>query len=345
MGRFRKIIEDTLNKADNPFVIRLISSCGTTNNLLEGGLILPNGQIIKVFTESTISYYDLVSKVYSAVSSLNDNSELLEQFDLDIEDNNIIKYSIGHDFQPNFIALPSIMITDQQKAILQYIINALPEDQNISVMSDEDLLKDVTATKGMNIETVLDQLISEQLDEGEQKVFDKDSGYNVSEDELVIFDKLKEKYPNIKMSVTDDRFINPETHRHFQIDFYDPDTDTAFNLNKHIKHGRRKYDAADPNCQADVKWLQNKDGEFYAKILHTWRDLDPLKREVAKQNGLKFIEWFNMDEFNRWYENPSLTYKEYKYAPDSMQYDRDEYFAQKARGRDIYGLDSEDSKN
>ena len=150
MGRFRKIIEDTLNKADNPFVIRLISSCGTTNNLLEGGLILPDGQIIKVFTESTISYYDLVSKVYSAVSSLNDNSELLEQFDLDIEDNNIIKYSIGHDFQPNFIALPSIMVTDQQKAILQYIINALPEDQDISVMSDEDLLKDVTATKGLN---------------------------------------------------------------------------------------------------------------------------------------------------------------------------------------------------
>lgn len=345
MGRFRKIIEDTINKVDNPFIIRLISTCGTTNNLLEGGLILPDGQLIRVFTESTISYYDLVSKVYSAVSSLNDNEDLIEQFDIDLIDNSIIKYSIGHDFQPNFITLPSIQITDVQKQILQQILNILPEDKDISVMTEEDLLQEVTAVKGSSIEKVLDTLLSKQLDEGEQKVFDKDSGYNVSEDELVIFDKLKEKYPNIKMSVTDDRFINPETHRHFQIDFYDPDTDTAFNLNKHIKHGRRKYDAADPNCQADVKWLQNKDGEFYAKILHTWRDLDPLKREVAKQNGLKFIEWFNMDEFNRWYENPSLTYEEYKYAPDSMQYDRDEYFAQKARGRDIYGLDSEDSKD
>lgn len=188
------------------------------------------------------------------------------------------------------------------------------------------------------VESILESPVN--IAEGDKKIFDKESGYNISEDELYIFNKLKEKFPNIKMSVTDDRFVNPETHRHFQIDFYDPDSDTAFNFDKHIKHGRRKYNSEDPNCQADVKWLENKDGEFYAKILHTWRDLDPLKREVAKQNGLNFIEWFNLDEFNNWYSNPELSYEEYKYAPESMQYDSDEYFKQKARGRDIYGLDS-----
>lgn len=201
-----------------------------------------------------------------------------------------------------------------------------------------------------NFREIVESVLKEygyNLDEGDGKVFDKDSGYNVSKDELVIFDRLKEKYPNIKMSVTDDRFVNPNTHRHFQLDFYDPDSDTGFNYNKHCKHGRRMYNPKDPNCQADVRWLQSKSepGNFYEKILHTWRDLDPLKREVAKQNGLKFVEWFNMDEFNKWYENPSLTYEEYKYAPESMQYNRDEYFAQKARGRDIYGLDSENFKN
>ena len=179
--------------------------------------------------------------------------------------------------------------------------------------------------------------------EGDKKIFDKDSGYNVSEDELFIFNKLKEKYPNIKMSITDDRFINPETHRHFQLDFFDPDSDTGFNYNKHMKHGRRMYNPDDQNCQKDVIWLKSKSkpGNFYEKMLHTWKDLDPLKREVAKQNGLKFIEWFNLDEFLRWFDNPNLTYEEYKYAPDSMQYDSEEYFAQKARGRDIYGLDSD----
>lgn len=180
------------------------------------------------------------------------------------------------------------------------------------------------------------------LDEGDKKVFDKDSGYNVSEDELVIFDKLKTIYPHIKMSYTDDRFVNPETHRHFQLDFYDPDSDTGFNYNKHAKHGRRKFDKDDPNCIRDVNWLRSKSkpGNFYEKMLYTWKDLDPLKRKIANKNGLKFIEWFNMDEFIKWFNNPKLTYEEYKNAPESMQYDSDEYFKQKARGRDIYGLDS-----
>ena len=348
MNRFRKIVEDTLNKVNDPFIIRLISTCGTTNNLLEGGLILPDGQIIKVFSESTISYYDLVSKVYSATSSLNDNPDLLEEFDIQLEDHGIIKYSLGHDFQPNFIILPTLQITDIQKVIVQKIINSLSDVDIITIMTDEDIFKEISATKDSKITDLIDKLmLDENTELDEEKVYDKDSGYNVSEDELVIFDRLKEKYPNIKMSYTDDRFVNPDTHRHFQLDFYDPDSDTGFNYNKHGKHGRRMYNPDDPNCQKDVKWLQSKSepGNFYEKILHTWRDLDPLKREVAKQNGLKFIEWFNMDEFNRWYENPNLTYEEYKYAPDSMQYDRDEYFAQKARGRDIYGLDSEDSKD
>lgn len=192
------------------------------------------------------------------------------------------------------------------------------------------------------IRTPLQRVQETTLKEGDKKIFDKSSGYNISEDELYIYNKLKEIFPNVQMSVTDDRFVNPDTRRHFQLDLYDPDTDTGFNYNKHIKHGRRKYNPEDPYCQADVKWLESeaKPGNFYEKILHTWKDLDPLKREIARENGLNFIEWFNIDEFNRWLENPNLTYEEYKYAPKSMQYDSDEYFDQKDRHRDIYGNDS-----
>lgn len=182
---------------------------------------------------------------------------------------------------------------------------------------------------------------SSNIQEGDKKVFDKDSGYNSSKDEQYIFEKLKEKYPNIVISYTDDRFVNPETHRHFQLDFYDPDSDTGFNYNKTWTHCRRKFNPNDPSCQEDVKWLESQPGDYYERALKQWTITDPIKREVAKANGLKFIEWFNLDEFNTWYENPELTYEEYKYAPDSMQYDSEEYFKQKARGRDIYGNDSD----
>ena len=179
------------------------------------------------------------------------------------------------------------------------------------------------------------------LVEGDKKVFDKNTGYNTSKDELYIFDKLKEKWPEVVMSYTDDRFVNPETHRHFQLDFYIPSKDMGFNYNKHIRHGRSKYDSSNPHCQEDVKWLKTMPGDFYKKILHTWTELDPLKRQVAKEAGLKFIEWFNLDEFEKWYADPSLSYEEYKTAPESLQYDSEEYFRQKANGRDVYGLDSD----
>lgn len=178
------------------------------------------------------------------------------------------------------------------------------------------------------------------LEEGEGKVFDKDSGYNSSPDEEYYWKKIKEKWPDAKKSQTLDDFRNLENHRPWQIDMLLPNEKTMIMIQKHIKHGRRPYNPKDPNCQADVDWLKSKKGDFYDKVLYTWTELDPLKRKVAKDLGYRYVEIFNMDEFNDWYANPELTYEEYKHPPKSMQYDRNEYFAQKARGMDIYGNDS-----
>jgi hypothetical protein len=192
-------------------------------------------------------------------------------------------------------------------------------------------------------EFINDSFLDEDKEYKSKKKFDKDSGYNVSKDEEYYLNLLKKKWPDVKPSYTDDRFVNPETHRHFQIDFYIPSKDWAINLDKIITHGRRPYNPDDPNCQDDVKWLKSmaKPGNYYERMLKQWTITDPIKRKVAKENGLRLIEIFNMDEFNKWYENPELTYEEYKYPPKSMQYDSDEYFAQKDRGRDIYGVDSD----
>ena len=56
------------------------------------------------------------------------------------------------------------------------------------------------------------------LDEGDGKVFDKDSGYNSSDDEEYYWDLIKKKWPDAKKSVTLDFFRNPENHRPWQID-------------------------------------------------------------------------------------------------------------------------------
>ena len=193
-------------------------------------------------------------------------------------------------------------------------------------------LKDISKTSN----TLLSENI---LDEGDKKKFDKESGYNVSEDEDYYYNLIKKKWPDAKKSQTFDDFRNPENHRPWQVDIYIPSEKMMIMIQKHIKHGRRPYNPDDPSCQEDVKWLKEQPGDFYKKMLYTWTELDPLKRAVAKALGYKYIEIFNMDEFNKWYIDPTLTYEEYKY-PVSIQYDSEEYFKQKARGRDIYGLDS-----
>lgn len=182
------------------------------------------------------------------------------------------------------------------------------------------------------------------LDEGDGKVFDKDSGYNSSDDEEYYWDLIKKKWPDAEKSVTLDFFRNPENHRPWQIDAYVPSEKMMIQINKNWKHGRRPYNPNDPTCQADVKWLKSKKGEYYDKVLYTWTELEPLKRKIAKDNGYRYVEIFNVDEFNDWYANPELTYEEYKH-PVSLRYDRDEYFRQKAEGKDIYGSDFEDSSN
>ena len=195
---------------------------------------------------------------------------------------------------------------------------------------------------------IVEKILTENgyfLDEGDQKVFDKDSGYNSSNDEEYYWDLIKKKWPDAEKSITLDFFRNPENHRPWQIDAFVPSENMIIQFNGHIKHGRRPYNPEDPNCQADVEWLKSKKGDFYKKILYTWTELEPLKRQIAKENGYKYIEIFNMDEFNTWYANPELTYEKYKCPPKSLQYDRDEYFARKEQGTDLYGNSSDLEKD
>jgi len=186
------------------------------------------------------------------------------------------------------------------------------------------------------VESILESPIN--IEEGDKKVFDKDSGYNVSKDENFYYDLIKKKWPDAERSQTFDTFRNPENNRPWQVDIYVPSEKMMIMIQKNWKHGRRPYDPTDKTCQDDVNWLKSKKGEFYNKVLYTWTELDPLKRKIARQLGYKYIEIFNMDEFLEWYKNPTLTYEEYKH-PVTLQYDSDEYFKQKANHRDIYGND------
>ena len=341
-SKYKQLLESIFFELD--FITDLKNNFGVTDKMSDGGLILPDGELISVFKDGIGSHYDKIN-----VNGIDFNTEA-DNFDEKILENNIIRYSLGHITQPNYIKLPSLKLTDAQKTTVQELIRHCGE-KGISVMLDGQLgFVSIKVKQDDNLTNILLQikrfyddeynaLIAESDEQESKKIFDKDSGYNVSEDENFYYELLKKKWPDIERSKTFDDFRNPENNRPWQVDFYVPSENMMIQINKNWRHGRRPYDPTDPDCQADVEWLKSNKGEYYDKVLYTWTKLEPLKRKIAKDLGYRYVEIFNMDEFLDWYNNPNLTYEEYKH-PTRLQYDSDEYFAQKARHRDIYGNDS-----
>lgn len=216
--------------------------------------------------------------------------------------------------------------------------NDWPEEVNQLASELEDI-KNELIKRSKNNPKLLELLGEEKEEKSSKKIFDKTTGYNVSEDENFYYELIKKKWPDVERSKTFDDFRNPENHRPWQVDFYVPSENMMIQINKNWRHGRRPYDPDDLDCKADVDWLKSQKGDYYKKVLYTWTELEPLKRKIAKELGYNYVEIFNMDEFIDWYKNPSLTYEEYKH-PTRLKYDSDEYFTQKARHRDIYGNDS-----
>ena len=174
------------------------------------------------------------------------------------------------------------------------------------------------------------------FDEKKTKVIsDPKTGVSVSKDEDYIYDKLKEKYGEVKRQYKD------EERYPWDVDFYIPSEDLFIEYLKHWTHGRRVYNPEDPECQADVKWLKSKadDNEFYKRCLDQWTVKDPEKMEVARENGLNLVVLYNLREFDRWFEHPDMQYRQYR-DPDPLQYDSEDYFAKKAQGYDPYGNDA-----
>lgn len=174
------------------------------------------------------------------------------------------------------------------------------------------------------------------FDEKKSKVIsDPSTGVSISKDEDYIYDKLKEKYGEVERQHKD------EDRYPWECDFYIPSEDLFIEYLKHWTHGRRIYDPEDPECQEDVEWLKSKakDNEFYQRCLDQWTESDPEKMQTARDNGLNLFVFYNLREFDRWFENPEMQYRQYR-DPDSLQYDSDDYFAKKAKGYDTNGLDA-----
>ena len=68
----------------------------------------------------------------------------------------------------------------------------------------------------------------------------------------------------------------------------------------HWTHGKKPFDKSNEKDLLKLsKWQErSKNSTFYQQGINVWTVRDPLKRETAKKNGLKYLEIFPKDEKN-----------------------------------------------
>ena len=126
-----------------------------------------------------------------------------------------------------------------------------------------------------------------------------------SKDENICYSLLQEKYTNIIRQYTSDLY-------NFNCDFYIPEIDTYIEYNGsqfhhfHPFNENNKNDIKELNRLKELDNKKQKNGEIknqYNQIIYTWTDLDIRKRNIAKENNLNFIEFWNIDEVKEWVKN------------------------------------------
>lgn len=129
------------------------------------------------------------------------------------------------------------------------------------------------------------------------------NSFNVSYQEDVCFDLLKEKYSDCIRQYKSELYP-------FNCDFYIPSLDLYIEYNRSHYHHYHPFDINDDNDINELNRLKekaensnaHKNGKKsqYDNIIYTWTILDAKKRNIAQQNNLNYIEFWNINEVKEW---------------------------------------------
>lgn len=144
-------------------------------------------------------------------------------------------------------------------------------------------------------------LNNEAVREKAERTFRKNKSSSKSYEEMKILDILKTKFSDVKTQYKEYRYP-------FKCDYYIPNLDLFIEYQGSWVHGPNKYNCHckfDPQNEYHLEVVEKmllENSKYYDKVVNTWTQRDVLKRNTAKQNNLNYLEFFNMNEFNKWFE-------------------------------------------
>ena len=131
----------------------------------------------------------------------------------------------------------------------------------------------------------------------------KNHSFNISYQEDICFELLKQKYSDCIRQYKSDLYP-------YNCDFYIPSLNLYIEYNGSHYHHYHPFDINDDNDINELNRLKekaensnaHKNGKKsqYDNIIYTWTILDVKKRNIAQQNNLNYIEFWNINEVKEW---------------------------------------------
>lgn len=126
---------------------------------------------------------------------------------------------------------------------------------------------------------------------------------SMSRFEQKIFDYLKEIFDesDIISQYKDERYKNQRTNYKWNCDFYIKSLDLFIEVQGTKEHNNHPFNPNDQNDLNELALLKQKEQEKlkeknytrYSSIIEDWTVIDPMKRQVAQENHLKYLELFD----------------------------------------------------
>ena len=153
---------------------------------------------------------------------------------------------------------------------------------------------------GVSYNCLLEQTRSKlNTEETRRKVLETkriNNTFNTSQSQQKIQKSLMRKFKNVLIEYKSEKYP-------FACDFYIPEIDLYIEFQGIWTHGKEPYNPENPNHQEILEnWQENaKTSKFYQNAVEVWTISDPKKREIARKNKLNWIEFFNLNEFEEWF--------------------------------------------
>ena len=122
----------------------------------------------------------------------------------------------------------------------------------------------------------------------------KNNSFRNTKPEQEIYAVLSKKFNNIQREYKSKEYP-------FSCDFYIPDLDLYIEYNGYWTHGGKKYEGTKEDLEKINDWrIKSKTNPQYLNAINTWTKRDISKFNIAEQNNLNYLVFYNLTEFYSW---------------------------------------------